>query len=222
MLALGLGPKTGGRLEVLCLGAHADDIEIGCGATMLALLAEHPRAIVHWVVLSSGKVREREARRSAARFIGRSARADVIVKDFRSGYFPYAGAEIKDFFETLKGRVDPDVVFTHSREDRHQDHRVVSDLTWNTFRDHLVLEYEVPKYDGDLGSPNFFVPAERKTLARKSRLLLSSFPSQRDKTWFTEEVFLGLARIRGMECASPTGLAEAYYARKLVLGPRGG
>ncbi len=221
MLPLKLGPATGKRLEILCLGAHSDDIEIGCGATLLGLLAEHPRAKVHWVVLSSEGPRGREARRSAARFIGRRAAANVVVKGFRNGYFPFVGAEIKDFFEELKREASPDVVFTHYRDDRHQDHRMVSDLSWNTFRDHLVLEYEVPKYDGDLGTPNFFVPVDPKVARRKSSLILSSFPSQRVKHWFTEDVFLGLMRLRGVECASPTGYAEAYYSRKSVLGLRG-
>lgn len=221
MMSLRLGPRAGGRLEILCVGAHSDDIEIGCGATLLGLLAEHPRASVHWVVLSSEGRRGGEARRSAARFLGRRRGANVVVKAFRNGYFPFVGAEIKDFFETLKREVSPDVVFTHYRDDRHQDHRVVSDLTWNTFRDHLVLEYEVPKYDGDLGAPNLFVPANGRIARRKAGLVLSSFPSQRDKHWFTEEVFLGLMRLRGMECASPTGFAEAFYARKTVLGVRG-
>jgi LmbE family N-acetylglucosaminyl deacetylase len=221
MLSLRLGPGAGKRLEILCLGAHSDDIEIGCGATVLGLLAEHPRATVHWVVLSSEGKRGKEARRSAARFLGRRPGANVVVKEFRNGYFPFVGAEIKDFFETLKREVSPDVVFTHYRDDRHQDHRVISDLTWNTFRDHLVLEYEVPKYDGDLGTPNFFVPVGGKIARRKASMVLSSFPSQRDKHWFTEEVFLGLMRLRGVECASPTGYAEAFYARKAVLGFRG-
>lgn len=218
MLSLRLGLSARKRVEVLCIGAHADDIEIGCGATVLGLLAEYPHAVVHWVVLSSEGERGREARRSAARFLGHAARSNVVVKEFRNGYFPFMGAEVKDFFESMKHAISPDVVFTHYRDDRHQDHRVVSDLTWNTFRDHLVLEYEVPKYDGDMGAPNLFVPADRRIAGRKVRLILSSFPSQRDRHWFTEDVFLGLMRLRGVECASPTGYAEAFYARKTVLG----
>jgi LmbE family N-acetylglucosaminyl deacetylase len=218
MLSVRLGPRAGKRLDILCLGAHSDDIEIGCGATVLGMLAEHPRAVFHWVVLSSEGQRGAEARRSAARLLGRGSGANVIVKAFRSGYFPFEGAEIKDFFESLKRDLSPDLVFTHHREDRHQDHRMVSDLTWSTFRDHLVLEYEVPKYDGDLGTPNLFVPVDGRFARRKAHVILSSFTSQQDKHWFAEDVFLGLMRLRGVECASPTGYAEAFYARKTVLG----
>jgi LmbE family N-acetylglucosaminyl deacetylase len=218
MLPVRLGPGARKRLEILCIGAHSDDIEIGCGATVLGMLAEHPRAVFHWVVLSSEGQRGAEARRSAARFLGRGSGANVIVKAFRSGYFPFVGDEIKDFFESLKRAVTPDVIFTHHRDDRHQDHGLVSDLTWSTFRDDLILEYEVAKYDGDLGRPNLFVPATGRMARRKSRLILSTFASQRDKHWFTEDAFLGLMRLRGVECASPTGYAEAFYARKTVLG----
>jgi len=217
MLPLTIGRREKARLKILCLGAHSDDIEIGCGATMLRLLSERPRSDVTWVVLSSGAQRAREARASARRYLPRQARAEVIVRDFRNGYFPFVGADIKDFFEALKLRLDPDLVFTHHGDDRHQDHRVVSELTWNTFRDHLVLEYEVPKYDGDLGRPNVYVPVDGPVARRKARLLLSSFPTQRDKRWFTEDVFLGLMRLRGVECASPSGFAEAFHARKAVL-----
>ncbi len=217
MLPVKLESRAGKRLEVLCLGAHSDDIEIGCGATMLRLLSAHPRAVVHWIVLSAGGERGDEARRSAARFLGAGRRQNVVVKDFRNGYFPFVGAEIKDLFESLKRETSPDLVLTHYRDDRHQDHRLVSDLAWNTFRNHLILEYEVPKYDGDLGSPNLFVPIDAGTTRRKIRALLSAFPSQREKPWFTEDVFLGLMRLRGVECGSPTGYAEAFYSRKAVL-----
>jgi LmbE family N-acetylglucosaminyl deacetylase len=217
LLSLKLGSREAGSVRILCVGAHSDDIEIGCGASLLRILAERRRAEVRWVVLTSGGPRAAEARRSASRFLSSAARATVVVKDFRNGYFPFVGAEVKDFFEALKVEFYPDLVFTHCRDDRHQDHRVVSDLTWNTFRDHWILEYEVPKYDGDLGSPNFFVPVDGRTARRKARLLLSAFPSQRDKHWFTEDVFLGLMRLRGVECASPTGYAEGFYARKTVL-----
>lgn len=208
-------PRTSGRpFRVTCLGAHSDDIEIGCGGAILRLIAERPDAEITWVVLSSGAQRDREARASAARFLRGARRADVLVRSFRNGYFPFVGAEIKDFFEELKRHDPPDIIFTHYRDDRHQDHRVVSDLTWQTWRDHCVLEYEVPKYDGDLGIPNGFVVLEEATCREKIRILLEEFATQRDKHWFTEEAFLALMRIRGFECASPTSFAEAFHVRK--------
>jgi len=219
MIALGLPPRA--PLTVLCLGAHADDIEIGCGGTLL-LLAGRPRVTVHWVVFSGAGVREREARRSAARVL-RGARArHVRVERFRDGFFPYDGAAVKEVFEDLKASVNPDVVFTHAGHDAHQDHRLVSELTWNTFRDHYILEYEVAKYDGDLGRPNVFVPLPAAVRRRKLRLLLSGFPSQRRKRWFTAATFDGLMRLRGVECAAPEGYAEAFYGRKVLWRPGGG
>jgi LmbE family N-acetylglucosaminyl deacetylase len=148
-------------------------------------------------------------------FLGDS-RAHVIIRSFRDGFFPYVG-EVKEFFETLKARVSPDLVFTHYRHDRHQDHRVVSDLTWNTYRDHLILEYEIPKYDGDLGTPNLFVPSTLSVARRKVRYLRTAFATQRDRHWFTDDTFLGLMRLRGLESRAPGGYAEAFYARKAVL-----
>jgi LmbE family N-acetylglucosaminyl deacetylase len=203
VLRLGLG---GERLRVLAIGAHADDIEIGCGGTLLSL-AE--RGEQHWVVLSAGPERAEEAQASAAAF-----GAEVDVQGFRDAFFRYGG-EVKEFFEELKGRFEPDLILTHHDADRHQDHRLVAELTWNTFRDHLILEYEVPKYDGDVGAPNVFVPLEEEQARRKVELLLESFPSQAEKRWFTEDLFMALMRLRGMECNSPSGFAEAFYARKL-------
>ncbi len=202
--------------KILCLGAHSDDIEIGCGGTLLKLTEDNPDLEILWVVFSAGSIRTTEAQSSARAFLRRATRAEVIVKDFRTSYFPYQGEQIKDFVETLKP-FRPDLVFTHYRNDRHQDHRVLSDLAWNTFRSHVVLEYEIPKFDGDLGSPNVFVPLTRRQCQRKIQLLLRHFGSQRDKHWFTDELFLSMSRIRGMECASPTLLAEAFYARKLLM-----
>jgi LmbE family N-acetylglucosaminyl deacetylase len=202
--------------KLLCLGAHADDIEIGCGGTLLKLTEEHPRLEIMWVVFSAEGVREKEARASARAFLRRAAKSHVIVKEFRTSYFPFQGGEIKDFFETL-APFQPDVVFTHYRDDRHQDHRVLSDLAWNTFRSHAILEYEIPKYDGDMGSPNLFVPITRTHLDEKSRLLMRHFMSQRDKHWFTSELFLATPRLRGMECDSATLFAEAFYSRKMQL-----
>ena len=206
------------RLQrLLCLGAHSDDIEIGCGGTVLKLAAANPGLAVTWVVLSAGGIRTREAQASARSFLRGAANVEVVVKDFRTSFFPYQGTEIKEFFETLKP-FQPDVVMTHYRDDRHQDHRIVSDLAWNTFRSHVILEYEVPKYDGDLGSPNLFVSITPTQLKKKNRLLLKHFGSQRDKHWFDEDLFQALPRLRGMECDSPTGFAEAFYSRKLILG----
>lgn len=211
-----LGVSLDRLQRVLFIGAHSDDIEIGCGATVLRLVEEHPRVHVTWVVLSAEGVRRGEAEASARGFLGGHRRQRVIIGDFRGSYFPYQGEAIKEFFETLKD-VRPDVVFTHYRHDLHQDHRVVNELTWNTFRSHRVFEYEIPKFDGDLGVPNFFVPVTRRQIATKSKLLLRHFKSQGGKHWFTDELFRALPRIRGMECNSPTRFAEAYFARKLSL-----
>jgi LmbE family N-acetylglucosaminyl deacetylase len=202
--------------RVLFMGAHSDDIEIGCGATVLKLVEEHPGVEIHWVVFSAEGVRRAEAEASAKAFLGRHKRRNVIIKDFRGSYFPHQGERLKTFVETLKA-IQPDLVFTHYRHDLHQDHRVVNELTWNTFRSQRVLEYEIPKFDGDLGVPNFFVPVKRAHIAAKSRHLLRCFKSQTSKHWFTDELFRSLPRIRGMECNSPTQFAEAYYARKLLL-----
>jgi LmbE family N-acetylglucosaminyl deacetylase len=203
--------------RILCLGAHADDIEIGCGGTVLQLLAAHPGSACHWVVLSGTAERACEARNSAERFLGAAGDRRVDVHEFRDGHFPAALSEIKDVLEDVKRGFTPDLIFTHYREDRHQDHRLVSDVTWQTFRDQIVLEYEIPKYDGDLGAPNCFVALAETAWKRKVDHLLAGFPSQRDKRWFTEETFLALMRLRGIECAAPGGYAEAFYGRKLVL-----
>lgn len=207
----------GQRLSILCLGAHSDDIEIGAGATLLSLVDRGVRLDVHWCVLSGGGEREREARASASDFLSRAANANVEVLPFRDGFFPEQGEQIKSWFETLKGRIDPDVILTHRRDDAHQDHREVSRLAWNTFRDHCILEYEIPKWDGDMGQPNLYLPISAGTLQRKIELLISHFGSQRSKQWFDAETFRGLARLRGMECRAAERYAEAFFARKLML-----
>jgi LmbE family N-acetylglucosaminyl deacetylase len=204
---------------VLCLGAHSDDIEIGCGGSVLSLLAAGGQVDVRWVVFAADDEREREARASAALFLKGARLSEVAVRRFRNGYFPYVGDAIKDYFEELKAGAAPDVVFTHYREDRHQDHRVISDLTWNTFRNHVILEYEIPKYDGDLGSPNLFVPIDEAHCREKIRILQSSFTTQRDKHWFDEATFRAVMRLRGMESCAPSFHAEAFYARKIVVIP---
>jgi len=217
MLALELIPQGHARFKILCLGAHSDDIEIGCGGTILELLRCRRNIEFHWVVFSSGEGREREARRSAGRFLKGAARHEVVVHDFRNGYFPSLIAEIKDAFEELKQKTSPDLILTHTRHDLHQDHRVLNELTWNTWRDQAILEYEIPKYDGDLRTPNVYVPFTRAVGARKIRYLMECFRTQRDKHWFTPDTFQGLMRIRGLEAHSPGGLAEGFYARKLAV-----
>ena len=216
MLTLSLPPRTT-PLRVLCLGAHADDIEIGCGGLILSLIDTQKAVDIDWIVFSASGAREREATRSAEMFLKGAGRTTVLVKHFRDGFFPYEGAKIKRVFEQLKKRVNPDLVLTHYRDDRHQDHRVLSDLTWNTFRDHWVLEYEIPKFDGDLGTPNCFLSLDGPTCSRKVQYLNDAFGTQRDKHWFTSETFMGLMRLRGMECRAPTGYAEAFYSRKVAF-----
>jgi LmbE family N-acetylglucosaminyl deacetylase len=203
--------------SVLALGSHSDDIEIGCGATLLALSRARPEVEITWVVLGAKGEREREARASADAFMAAATRSEVVVHGFRDGFFPYIGGEVKDVFEELKSRLDPDVILTHARHDLHQDHRLVCELTWNTWRDHLILEYEIPKYDGDLGTPNVFVPVSEEIAREKVKLVLDAFKSQTEKHWFDEQLFLGLMRVRGMEGRSTSGYAEAFTCRKLSL-----
>jgi LmbE family N-acetylglucosaminyl deacetylase len=217
MIELTLGRRVAGPLRVLALGAHADDIEIGCGGTILTLLGAGGDVHLTWVVLSARAERGAEAASSAAAYLEGAAGGELLLEEFRDGYLPHVGGDVKDVFERLKARTSPDVILTHTRHDLHQDHRLVCELTWNTWRDHLILEYEVPKYDGDLGTPNVFVPIEEETLERKIELLHEHFRSQAVKHWFGPEVFRALPRLRGMEAVSPTGLAEAFHGRKLRL-----
>jgi LmbE family N-acetylglucosaminyl deacetylase len=203
--------------SILVLGAHADDIEIGCGGTLLRLLAEHRGLQVHWVVLGAAGGRAEEAARSASHFLAGAASQEVVVKGFRDSYFPYIGGEVKEYMESLRSQVGPDLIFTHRRDDLHQDHRLVAELTWCAFRDHLILEYEVPKYDGDMGQPNLYVHLDAAQCRRKIDAIMQSFPTQRSKPWFTEDTFRALLRLRGVECHSPTNFAEAFFARKMVF-----
>jgi LmbE family N-acetylglucosaminyl deacetylase len=212
--------SLGAVRRVLCLGAHSDDIEIGAGGTLLKLAARVPDLEIRWVVFSAPGLRAEEARQSANEFLAGVARQQVNIGSFRESYFPSEWLSIKDWFEEVKAKFDPDVVFTHYRNDRHQDHRVLSDLAWNTFRNHLILEYEILKYDGDLGSPNLFSPLSEQLCSRKIELLMKHFQTQTTKHWFTPDTFQAMHRIRGIECASVTGLAEAFYGRKILLdGP---
>jgi LmbE family N-acetylglucosaminyl deacetylase len=217
MLNLRIGLPTKSALSVLCLGAHSDDIEIGCGGTVLSLLQRHESVDIAWVVFGAHNQRATEARESAEAFLAQAKGKDVVIKPFRDGFFPFDGAQIKEEFEALKRRHNPDLIFTHYRDDRHQDHRLISDLTWNTFRNHMILEYEIPKYDGDLGQPNFFVPLDEETCAGKIRRIMENFASQRGKQWFDEDTFRAMLRIRGMEANAPSRYAEAFYCRKAVL-----
>jgi LmbE family N-acetylglucosaminyl deacetylase len=207
----------GDRLSLLCLGAHSDDIEIGAGATLLSWQDQGVQLDVHWCVLSGAGEREQEARASAADFLLAAASRNIEVMAFRDGFFPEQGEQIKTWFEGLKSRVNPDVILTHRGDDAHQDHRQVARLAWNTFRDHLILEYEIPKWDGDMGRPNLYMPVSASAVQRKTELLMSHFGSQRSKQWFDAETFLGLARLRGMECRALSRFAEAFIARKLSL-----
>ena len=210
--------EPGQRLSVLCLGAHSDDIEIGAGATLLQWQAAGARLDVLWCVLSANGPREAEARASAAEFLAGAERACIDIQHFRDGFFPAQSAEIKAWFEQLKERFQPDVVLTHRGDDAHQDHRELSQLAWNTFRDELILEYEIPKWDGDLGRPNLYMPVGAAAMQRKVELLMRHFGTQRSKHWFDEETFRGLARLRAMECRASERYAEAFYARKMALG----
>jgi len=206
------GPVT----KILCLGAHSDDIEIGCGGTILRWLAEYPSAEIYWIVMAASGERRAEAVQSANLFLANARRKEIVVNEFRDGYLPYSGAEIKDFFEDLKRKYLPDVILTHYREDLHQDHRLISELTWNTFRNHLILEYEIVKYDGDLGAPNLFVHLNESIARKKIQIILECFKSQNDKNWFTEDVFSSVLRLRGVESNAPDKYAEAYYCRKIA------
>lgn len=216
MHSLSLARDATSALVVLCLGAHSDDIEIGCGGTILRLAWQYPNCVFHWVVFSAIGVRADEARRAATLFAGACTLKGPVLKTYQDGFMPFVGAEVKTVFEELKS-ISPDLIFAHSRNDAHQDHRLLAELTWNTFRDHLILEYEIPKYDGDLGHPSVFVPLELGLCEKKIHYLIDTFQSQHSKRWFQPETFLSLLRLRGMECNAPSGYAEAFYSRKLMF-----
>jgi LmbE family N-acetylglucosaminyl deacetylase len=214
---LALPTPPSGPLRLLVVGAHADDIEIGCGGTILRLIEERPDLSVTWVVLAAHAVRADEARDSAAAMLEPVGRSSVRIHGFRDGFLPFEGAAVKEVFEELKGPAGPDLVLTHRREDAHQDHRLVSELTWQTFRDHLILEYEIPKYDGDLGPMNLYATLSADQSRRKVEHLMKYYPSQHDRAWFTEDTFWSLLRLRGMESNAPSRYAEAFAARKVTL-----
>nr|WP_238718331.1 PIG-L deacetylase family protein [Petrachloros mirabilis] len=199
------------------MGAHSDDIEIGCLGTLLTLINRYPRVAITWVVLGAANERSQEALESASIILKQVAEQKIIIQGFRDGFLPYLGIEVKDFFEELKQSITPNLIFTHYRQDRHQDHRFISDLTWSTFRDHLILEYEIPKYDGDLSSPNFFFEIDEKICKEKTLHLIQYFSSQKSRQWFTEDTFLALMRLRGIESNAASGYAEAFYCRKVLI-----
>lgn len=217
MFRLKLDTPTHPLTHILCLGAHSDDIEIGCGGTLLRLIAEQPRLQVTWVVFSSTAEREAEARASAADFLQGVAEPQIVVYHFRDAFFPYEAAAIKERFEELKAAVAPDLIFTHCRHDLHQDHRLLCEFTWNTFRDHFICEYEIPKYDGDLATPSLYIHLDKPTCERKIELLLRHFATQANKHWFTDETFSALLRLRGIESRAAEGYAEGFYCRKVAL-----
>lgn len=217
MIMLAPSRASSTSLKILCLGSHADDIEIGCGGTLLRLMGDYRNISVDWVVFSASRQREREALRSATLFLRRGRTRQIAIEHFEDGFFPFAGAEIKTYMHRLSRRCFPDLIFTHCRTDLHQDHRLIAELTSQVFRDHLIVEYEIPKYDGDLGSPNAYCPLTPQVCRRKIRYIMETFNTQRHKPWFTESTFLSLLRLRGVESKSPGGYAEAFYCRKLRL-----
>ena len=217
LIGLTLPQNNARPLQVLCLGAHSDDIEIGCGGTVLRLAGQYPDCLFHWVVFSALGVREIEAQNAASLFVDPSRLMGPLLQKFPDGFMPFVGAEVKAVFEDLKKKVFPDIVFTHNRKDAHQDHRLIAELTWNTFRNHLILEYEIPKYDGDMGQPNLFVPLDLDLSQKKVQYIMDVFHSQQNKPWFRPDTFLSLLRLRGVECNAPSGYAESFYCHKIVL-----
>ena len=203
------------QLKVLCIGAHSDDIEIGCRGSIFRISEEFKTEIT-WVILSGDENRKNEAMRSAKKFLEKSTNQEIVIKSFKESYFPYIGDQIKDFFEELK-KVSPDIIFTHCRHDLHLDHRLISELTWNTFRNHFILEYEIPKYDGDLLDPNFYINLNKEICENKISLIISEFKTQSSKSWFDKEIFWGILRMRGLESNSPSKYAEAFYSRKITI-----
>lgn len=216
MLKISLGaPRS--PLRLLCVGAHSDDIEIGCGGTIRELLSMYSHVEVTWVVLCAQGPRATEARDSARALLRNAKQTNLLLCDFRDGYLPAQFSAVKARFQDLETREEPDIILTHYLHDRHQDHRLSAELTWQTFRNHLVLEYEIPKYEGDLGQPNFFVPLSGGVSEEKAQHLMQHFGSQRSKDWFRPETFMGLMGLRGVECRANSGYAEAFHVRKAVL-----
>ena len=216
MLQMVLKTMPNQHLKILCIGAHSDDIEIGCGGSILRFLSEYKDVEVYWAVLGSNGKRDKEVIGSANKFLANAKKKKIIIKNFKNSYFPYVGGEIKKFFEKNLKKISPEIIFTHYRNDLHQDHRIVSDLTWNTFRDHHILEYEIIKYDGDIGTPNFYVHLSNEVCREKIEIISESFKTQRNKDWFTKDSFYSILRVRGIESRAPEKFAEGFYCRKII------
>jgi LmbE family N-acetylglucosaminyl deacetylase len=217
MIKMGFQDAAGKGLSILCLGAHSDDIEIGCGGTIMRLLEENHDVSVYWVVFGADDTRAMEARKSADLFLEKAKHKTVVIRNHRDGFFPYIGAEIKEYFESLKREFNPDIIFTHNRHDLHQDHCLICELTWNTFRNHLILEYEIMKYDGDLGNPNYFVHLSEDTCSKKVEYIRKCFTTQVNRSWFADDAFYSLLRLRGIESCAPHKYSEAFYCRKIIV-----
>jgi len=217
VLALTLGSPRNRRLEILCIGAHCDDIEIGCGGSLLALQKQYPQCRIHWLVLTSIPSRRQEAMTAMKKLVRVAARGNVRICELQDGFLPACFADAKTQFEAMKRLVDPDLIFTHHEFDRHQDHNLASEMTWQTFRDHMIWEYEIPKYDGDLVTPNLYVPLNASLAVRKVNVIVRTFRSQGMKSWFSAENLLAAMRIRGLESRASSGFAEAFHCRKLVM-----
>lgn len=217
MITNTFGTSEVGGIKLLCLGAHCDDIEIGCGGTILKILEEYEISQVIWIVFTSTETRKEEAFTSATNFLETVENSEIKILEFQDGYLPSVWSKVKDEFEKLKERIAPDIIFTHFRDDLHQDHRIVNELTWNTFRNHLIVEYEIPKYDGDMGNPNMFVPLHQEQVSKKKEILLNSFKSQLNKQWLDDSLLTSILRIRGVECAAKSRYAEAFYCRKITF-----
>lgn len=217
MINLNFNQTEESELKILCLGAHCDDIEIGCGGTILKLIEEYSNITVYWVVFSSSEQRAQEATVSSNTFLKEVSNKKVVIKNLEDGFLYFQGKELHEYFEELKQEFSPDLIFTHYRQDKHQDHRLISDFTWNTFRNHLILEYEIPKYDGDLGLPNLFVHLDEAVCRRKIKYVMDAFPTQNNKQWFTQEAFHSILRTRGIESSSPSRYSEAFHCRKIVF-----
>ena len=216
MLGLTLATSSNSALEILCIGAHCDDIEIGCGGTVIVLQQRYPRCKLHLLVLTSTASRRQEAEAAAKALIKVSARGEMRICEFQDGLLPAHLSEVKAEFERMKKAIAPGLVLTHHGLDRHQDHRLVSDITWQTFRDHMIWEYEIPKFDGDLVTPNMYVPLSSALAQRKINLIMRAFSSQHAKPWFKAENLEAMMRLRGLESRAASGYAEGFHCRKLV------
>jgi len=201
--------------SAMFIGAHSDDIEIGAGGLLMRLVRESPGVEITYVILSGDATRHNEARNAAAAFTHGCGKLDLRLASFTDRFFPAEQTQIKKYFDQLKLNTSPQLVICHKASDKHQDHRVVNELVYNTFRAHSILEYEIPKWDGDLSTPNLYVPLSDEIATQKAELLMEHFGSQRSKHWFDLETFRGLMRIRGIECNAK--YAEGFHVRKMVV-----